>query len=111
MLTFYWKAKQAQLPICLSKFLPELSEGANKYAIRHPRLQPPVHEHEYIKSVCRYQLAMLLSEISVSDNFLGQLKIVTTKVQIMTIFGLKRIHLVLSSGKLFLLLCNPKMLC
>ena len=26
-LTFYWKAKQAQLPKYLSKFLPELSEG------------------------------------------------------------------------------------
>ena len=58
LLTFYWKAKQAQLPKYLSKFLPELSEGANKYAIRHPRLQPPVHKHEYIKGTCRYQLAM-----------------------------------------------------
>ena len=34
---------------------------------------------------------MLLNEISVSDNSLGQLKIVTTNVQIMTLFGLKRI--------------------
>ena len=34
---------------------------------------------------------MLLNEISVSDNPLGQLKIVTTNVQIMTLFGLKRI--------------------
>ena len=91
LLTFYWKAKQAQLPKYLSKFLPELSEGANKYAIRHPRLQPPVHKHEYIKGTCRYQLAMLLNEISVSDNSLGQLKIATTNVQIMTLFGLKRI--------------------
>ena len=91
LLTFYWKAKQAQLPKYLSKFLPELSEGANKYAIRHPRLQPPVHKHEYIKGTCRYQLAILLNEISVSDNSLGQLKIVTTNVQIMTLFGLKQI--------------------
>ena len=91
LLTFYWKAKQAQLPKYLSKFLPELSEGANKYAIRHPRLQPPVHKHEYIKGTCRYQLAILLNEISVSDNSLGQLKIITTNVQIMTLFGLKRI--------------------
>ena len=52
---------------------------------------------------------MLLNEISVSDNSLGQLKIVTTNVQIMTLFGLKRI--VLSSAKLFVLLCNPKLLC
>ena len=34
---------------------------------------------------------MLLNEISLSDNSLGQLKIVTTNVQIMTLFGLKRI--------------------
>ena len=91
VLTFYWKAKQAQLPKYLSKFLPELSEGTNKYAIRHPRLQLPVHKHEYIKGTCRYQLAMLLNEISLSDNSLGQLKIVTTNVQIITLFGLKRI--------------------
>ena len=51
---------------------------------------------------------MLLNEISLSDNSLGQLKIVTTNVQIMTLFGLKRI---LSSAKLFVLLCNPKLLC
>ena len=34
---------------------------------------------------------MLLNEISLSDNSLGQLKIVTTNVQIMTLFGLKQI--------------------
>ena len=34
---------------------------------------------------------MLLNGISLSDNSLGQLKIVTTNVQIMTLFGLKRI--------------------
>ena len=65
MLTLYWKAKQAQLPKYLSKVLPELSEGANKYAIRHSRLQPPVHKHEYIKITYRYQLALLFNEISV----------------------------------------------
>ena len=49
LLTFYWEAKQAQLPNYLSKFLPELSEGAYKYAIRHPKLQLSVHtsKHEY----------------------------------------------------------------
>ena len=109
LLTFYWKAKQAQLLKYLSKFLPELSEGANKYAIRHPKLQPPVHKHEHIKGTCRYQLAMLLNEISVSNNSLDQLKIVTTNVQIMTLFRLKR--MVLSSAKLCVLLCNPKLLC
>ena len=34
---------------------------------------------------------MLLNEISVSDKSLGQLKIVTTNVQIMTLFVLKQI--------------------
>ena len=34
---------------------------------------------------------MLLNEISVSEKSLCQLKIVNTNVQIMTIFGLKRI--------------------
>ena len=53
LLTFYWKGKQAQLPKYLSKVLPELSEGANTYVIRYPRLQSSVHKHEYIKGTCR----------------------------------------------------------
>ena len=32
LLSFHWKAKQSQLSKYISKFLPELSEGANKYA-------------------------------------------------------------------------------
>ena len=34
---------------------------------------------------------MLLNEISISDKSLGQLKIGATNVQIMSLFGLKRI--------------------
>ena len=64
----------------LSKFLPELSEGANKYAIRHPRLQVTS------MSILKEHVDQLAS-----DKSLGQLKIVTTNVQIMTLFGLKRI--------------------
>ena len=40
---------------------------------------------------CRYRLAMLLNEIAVSEKSLGQLKMVTTNMQIMTLFELKRI--------------------
>ena len=50
------------------------------------------HKHVFVlKRTCRYQLAMLLNEINISDMSLGQLKIVTTNVQIMTSLGLKRI--------------------
>ena len=48
--------------------------------------------------------------VSVSDNSLGQLKFVTTNVQIMTLFRLKLIVKSCPSAKLFVLLCNPKML-
>ena len=47
------EGKTNKLPKYLSKFLPKLSEYANNYAIRHPRLQIPVHKHEYIKNYDR----------------------------------------------------------
>ena len=54
--------RNKQLLNYLSKVLPELSEDANKYEIRHPRLQPPVHKQEYIKGACRCRPVMLLKK-------------------------------------------------
>ena len=41
-----------------------VSLGARNYEIRNPRLQPPVHFHEYITGTCRYHLTVLLNEIN-----------------------------------------------
>ena len=57
---FYWKAKEShsQLPVYISKFLPELSEGADlimQLDIRDFNLQH-IYTLEYIKGICKYLL-------------------------------------------------------
>ena len=64
LLTLYYNIKILNVPVYLSKFLPDLSHGARKYEIRNPRIQPTVHIHEYITGTCRYHLTVLLNEIN-----------------------------------------------
>ena len=66
------------------------SHGARNYEIRNPRLQPPVHIHEYITGTCRYQLTVLLNEINSIVEPLDPLKSVVNNVQNVTLLGLKR---------------------
>ena len=72
------------------KFLSDLSQGARNYEIRNPRLQPPVHIHEYITRTCRYQLAVLLNEINSIVEPLDLLKSVVSNIQNVTLLALKR---------------------
>ena len=90
LLTLYYNANQSNIPIYIFKFLPDLSQGARKYEIRNPRLQPPVHIHEYITRTCRYQLAVLLNEINLIIEPLDLLKSVVCNIQNVTLLALKR---------------------
>ena len=90
LLTLYYNAKKSNIPIYIFKFLPDLSQGARKYEIRNPRLQPPVHIHEYITRTCRYQLAVLLNEINLIVEPLDLLKSVVSNIQNVTLLALKR---------------------
>ena len=74
----------------ISKFLPDVSLGARNYEIRNPRLQLPVHIHEYITGTCRSYLTVLLNEINSIVEPLDLLKSVVNYVQNVTLFGLKR---------------------
>ena len=90
LLTIYYNIKRLNVPVYLSKFLPDLSHGARNYKIKNPRLQPPVHIHEYITGTCRYQLTVLLNEINSIVEPLNPLKSVVNNVQNVTLLGLKR---------------------
>ena len=89
MLTLYYNIKRSNIPVHLSKFLPDLSHGARNYEIRNPRLQPPVHIPEYVTGTCRYQLTVLLNEINSTVEPLDPLKSVVNNVQNVTLLGLK----------------------
>ena len=90
LLILYYNIKRLNVPVYLSKFLPDVSHGARNYEIRNPRLQPPVHIHEYITGTCRYQLTVLLNEINSIVEPLDPLKSVVNNVQNVTLLGLKR---------------------
>ena len=85
-----YNAKKSNIPIYISTFLPDLSQGARNYEIRNPRLQPPVYFHEYITETCRYQLAVLLNEINSIVEPLDLLKSVVSNILNVTLLGLKR---------------------
>ena len=90
LLNLYYNAKKSNIPIYISTFLPDLSQGARNYEIRNPRLQPPVHFHEYVTETCRYQLAVLLNEINSIVEPLDLLKSVVSNILNVTLLGLKR---------------------
>ena len=90
LLTLFYNIKRLNVPVYLSKFLPDLSHGARNYEIRNLRLQPPVHINEYITGTCRYQLTVLLIEINSIVEPLDPPKSVVTNVQNVTLLGLRR---------------------
>ena len=56
--------------------------------MRNPRLQLPVHSHEFIKTTCRYQLPTLLNNLKSESEIL---KHVIANIETTTLLGLKRI--------------------
>ena len=72
----------------LDIFLPNTSQGNIHYAMRNPRLQLPVHFHEFIKTTCRYQLPTLLNNLNSESEIL---KHVIANIETTTLLGLKRI--------------------
>ena len=69
-------------------FLPNTSQGNIHCAMRNPRLQLPVHFHEFIKTTCRYQLPTLLDNLNAAS---GILKHVIANIETSTLLGLNRI--------------------
>ena len=56
--------------------------------MRNPRLQLPVHSHEFIKTTCRYQLPTLLNNLNAKSEIL---KHVVANIETSTLLGLKGI--------------------
>ena len=110
LLTLYYNIQRSSVPVYLSQFLPDLSHGARNYEIRNPKLQPPVHIHEYITGTCRYQLTVLLNEMSSNVEPLDRLKGVANNVQNLTLLRLKCTIKIIFVEKIFVILYNSKLL-
>ena len=64
MLVFYNNLKNNKVPYYLTLFLHNTSIAREHYAIRNPRLQPPIFSHEYISKTCKYRLPVLPNSIN-----------------------------------------------
>ena len=88
LLVLYHNISHLKTPQYLDIFLPNTSQGNIHYAMRNPRLQLPVHFHEFIKTTCRYQLPTLLNNLNSESEIL---KHVIANIETTTLLGLKRI--------------------
>ena len=88
LLVLYHNISHLKTPQYLDIFLQNTSQGNIHYAMRNPRLQLPVHFHEFIKTTCRYQLPTLLNNLNSESEIL---KHVIANIETTTLLGLKRI--------------------
>ena len=86
LLVLYHNISHLKTPQYLEMFLPNTSQGNIHYAMRNPRLQLPVHSHEFIKTTCRYQLPTLLNNLNEESEIL---KHVIANIETSTLMGLK----------------------
>ena len=88
LLVQYHNISHLKTPQYLEIFLPNTSQGNIHYAMRNPRLQLPVHFHEFIKTTCRYQLPTFLNNLNAESEIL---KHVIANIETPTLLGLKTI--------------------
>ena len=83
----YHNISHLKTPQCLEIFLPNTSQGNIHYAMRNPRLQLPVHFHEFIKTHCRYQLPTLLNNLNSESEIL---KHVIANIKNLNLVGIEK---------------------
>ena len=70
MLVLYYNLKHNKVPNYITSFLPNTSSARERYPIRQPRYQPPLHAwlivtvHEYVSKTCKYRLPVFLNSIN-----------------------------------------------
>ena len=66
MLVLYYNIKHNKVPNYITSFLPNTSIARERYPIRQPRYQPPLHAHEYISKTfkCRLPVHVFLNSIN-----------------------------------------------
>ena len=67
LFVFYHKLVHNELPAYFSSFKPSHSLGNERYQFRAPKYETPIHEHEFIKSTCRYQLTTVLNHTIIPE--------------------------------------------
>ena len=70
LLVLYHNISHFKTPQYLEFFWPNTSQENIHYAMRNPRLQLPVHFHEFIKTTCRYLLPTLLNNLNAESKIL-----------------------------------------
>ena len=60
----YYNLKHNKVPNYITSFLPNTSIARERYPIRQPRYQPPLHAHEHISKICKCRLPVFLNSIN-----------------------------------------------
>ena len=88
LLVLYHNISHLKTSQYLEFFWPNTSQRNIHYAMRNPRLQLPVHFHEFIRTTCRYQLSTLLNNLNAESEIL---KHAIANIETSTLLGLRRI--------------------
>ena len=64
MLALYYTFKHNKVSNYITSFLSNTCIASERYPIRQPRYQPPLHAHEYISKTCKYRLPVFLNSIN-----------------------------------------------
>ena len=77
LLVLYYNLIHNKVENYITSFLPNTSIASERYPIRQPRYQPPLHAHEYISKTCKYRLPVFLNSINNNScNFAKLSKII-----------------------------------
>ena len=67
LLVLYYNLRHNKVPKYITSFLPNTSIAKERYLVRQPRYQPPLHADEFISKTCKCRLPVFLN--SINNNF------------------------------------------
>ena len=89
MLVLYYNLKHNKVPNYITSFLPNTSIARERYPIRPPRYQPPLHAYEYITKTCKYRLPVFLNSINNNSHDFDKLSNIINEINDITLANLK----------------------
>ena len=91
LLVLYYNLKHNKVPNYITSFLPNTSIARERYPIRQPRYQPPLHAHEYISKTCKYRLPVFLNSINNNSHDFDKLSNIINGINDITLAKFKNV--------------------
>ena len=91
LFVLYYNLKHNTVPNYITSFLPNTSIARERYPIRQPRYQPPLHAHEYISKTCKYRLPVFLNSINNNSHDFDKLSNIIHEINDITLAKFKNV--------------------